>query len=51
MHVPTVRAATARSPANTQWPEEAKAVLVYLGRRYPFEVTQAMDAVTGKWRP
>jgi hypothetical protein len=29
-------------------PEEAKTVLLYLGHRYPFEVTQAMDAVTGK---
>jgi hypothetical protein len=32
-------------------PEEAKAVLLYLGRRYPFEVGQALDAVTGKWSP
>ena len=29
-------------------PEEARAVLLYLGHRYPFEVTQALDAVTGK---
>jgi hypothetical protein len=32
-------------------PEEAKAVLLYLGHRYPFEVGQAMHAVTGKRRP
>ena len=28
-------------------PDEAKAVLL-LGRRYPFEVTKAMDDITGK---
>lgn len=32
-------------------PDEAKAVLLYVGHRYPFEVGQALDAVTGKWRP
>jgi hypothetical protein len=31
--------------------EEAKAVLLYLGHRYPFEVGQALDSVTGKWSP
>lgn len=29
-------------------PDEAKAVLLLLGRRYPFEVTKAMDDITGK---
>jgi hypothetical protein len=29
-------------------PDEAKAVLLYLGHRYPFEVNQAMDTVTGR---
>jgi hypothetical protein len=32
-------------------PEDAKAVLLLLGRRYPFEVTKAMDSITGKWKP
>jgi len=32
-------------------PDEAKAVLLYLGRRYPIEVGQALDSVTGKWSP
>jgi hypothetical protein len=29
-------------------PDEAKAVLLPLGRRYPFEVGQAIDSITGK---
>ena len=32
-------------------PEDAKAVLLYLGHRYPFKGDQALDAVTGKWSP
>ena len=31
--------------------EDAKAALLYLGHRYPFEVGQALNAVTGKWSP
>jgi hypothetical protein len=31
-------------------PDEAKAVL-YLGHRYPLEVGQPWDEVTGKWSP
>jgi hypothetical protein len=29
-------------------PEDAKAFLLLLGRRLPYDVTQAMDSVTGK---
>jgi hypothetical protein len=29
-------------------PEDAKAVLLLLGRRLPYEVTKAIDSVTGK---
>jgi hypothetical protein len=29
-------------------PQDAKAALLLLGRRYPFEVTQALDSTTGK---
>ena len=29
-------------------PDEAKAVLLLLGHRYPFEVTRAMDSITCK---
>jgi hypothetical protein len=29
-------------------PDEAKAVLLLLGHRYPFEVGRAIDSVTGK---
>jgi hypothetical protein len=29
-------------------PEEAKAVLLLLGRQLPYEVTRAIDSITGK---
>jgi hypothetical protein len=29
-------------------PDEAKAVLLLLGRRFPYEVTSAIDSITGK---
>jgi hypothetical protein len=29
-------------------PEEAKAVLLLLGRQLPYEVTKAMDSIEGK---
>jgi hypothetical protein len=29
-------------------PEQAKAVLLLLGRQLPYEVTRAIDSITGK---